>query len=264
MGKYAPEKILTNKDLEKMVDTNDEWIIARTGIKERHIAEADEASSDMAYKAFLDMQKRFDVDPKTIDIIIFATVTPDMPFPMASALLQDKIGAVNAWGFDLNAACSSYLFGLEIARNFIENGTARKILLIGADKMSAITDYEDRNTCILFGDLAGVTLVEADETGEYGIFDSELYYDGSGSKYLYMKGGGSLNPATEETVRNKDHYIYQDGKSVFKFAVKGMAGTVNVSIFRAGRLLFGSKTRCKDTRKNHQYKPHKKTRTMPA
>ena len=232
MGKYAPEKVLTNKDLEKMVDTNDEWIVTRTGIRERRIAKADEASSDMAYKAFLDMQERFDVDPKTIDIIIFTTVTPDMPFPMASALLQDKIGAVNAWGFDLNAACSSYLFGLEIARNFIENEGAKKVLLVGADKMSAITDYTDRNTCILFGDLAGVSLVEADETGEYGIFDSELYYDGSGGKYLFQKSGGSLNPATEETVKNREHFIYQDGKSVFKFAVKGMADVAEEVVSR--------------------------------
>jgi len=223
MGMYVPDKILTNKELEKMVDTNDEWIIARTGIKERHIADADMAVSGMAQKAFENMQSRFDVDAEDIDIIIFTTVTPDMSFPMASSLLQDRIGAKNAWGFDLNAACSSFVFGLEMARNTIENGSAKKILVVGADKMSAITDYTDRNNCILFGDAAGIVLVEPDETGEYGIIASEMHLDGSGADYLRMKAGGSLRPATMETVKNREHYIEQDGKAVFKFAVKGMA-----------------------------------------
>lgn len=234
MGKYAPEKVLTNKELEKLVETNDEWIISRTGIKERRIAASDEASSHMAVKAFRDMQKRYDVDPESIDMIIFATVTPDMSFPMSSALMQNAIGAKNAWGYDLNAACSSYLFGLENAKNAVLGGTAKKVLLVGADKMSAITDYTDRNTCILFGDAAAVTLVEVDETGEYGIIDSKLHLDGSGGEFLHMVAGGSLNPATHETIDNKEHYIRQDGKSVFKFAVKGMADIAEEVVSRNG------------------------------
>jgi 3-oxoacyl-[acyl-carrier-protein] synthase-3 len=234
MGKYAPEKILTNRDLEEMVDTNDEWIVARTGIRERHIAGDGVGSSDLAYHAFRNLQENYDVDPASIDQIVFTTVTPDMVFPMASSLLQHKIGAKNAWGFDLNAACSSYLFGLEHARQAIASGSAEKVLVVGADKMTSIVDYSDRNTCILFGDAAAVTLVEATNDEEYGIIDSQLHLDGIGADFLYMKAGGSLLPASHETVDKRLHAIYQDGKTVFKYAVKGMADVAEEVVRRNG------------------------------
>jgi 3-oxoacyl-[acyl-carrier-protein] synthase-3 len=234
MGKYVPERVLTNKELEQLVDTNDEWIVSRTGIKERRIAPDGTGSSDLAVGAFKDMQRRFGTKAEDIELIIFTTVTPDMSFPMASSLLQHKIGAKNAWGYDLNAACSSFVFGLEMARNSIESGNVKNVLLVGADKMSAIVDYEDRNTCVLFGDAAAVMLLEADETGEYGVIDSELHLDGSGGEFLHMPAGGSLKPATHETIDNKEHYIKQDGKTVFKFAVKGMADVAESVVKKNG------------------------------
>jgi 3-oxoacyl-[acyl-carrier-protein] synthase-3 len=220
-GKYLPEQILDNFDLEKMVDTSDKWIRERTGIVERHIAREDEATSDMASSAFQDMQERFDIDPEEIDLIIVATITPDMFFPSTAALIQENIGAKNAWGFDISAACSGFVFALENARHFVESGAYQKVLVFGAEKMSAITDYEDRNTCVLFGDAGTVVLVEPTEDN-YGVLDSNLKMDGMGQKYLYMKGGGSLNPATHETVDKKMHYIYQNGRPVFKYAVNSM------------------------------------------
>lgn len=223
-GMYVPERILTNADLEKMVDTTDEWIRTRTGIRERHIAAEGEATSAMAIKAFQDLQRRFNVDPLTIDLIIVATISPDMFFPSTAALIQEGIGAKNAYGFDLSAACSGFIYALANAAQFVENGTCRRVLVFGADTMSSITDYTNRDTCVLFGDAAGVVLLEPTPPGDdSGIIDFILKMDGSGKDYLYMLGGGSLHPATAETVAKKMHYIYQEGKTVFKFAVKSMA-----------------------------------------
>ncbi len=222
VGKYVPEKILSNKDLEKMVDTNDEWITSRTGIKERRIATDDEASSDMAAKAFENMRENYDVDPESIDMIIVPTVTPDMFFPSTAALIQGKIGAKNAIGFDISAACSGFLYALEVASTHIKTGKYKKILVCGAEKMSSITDYEDRNTCVLFGDGAGLVLVEP-SIDETGVIDIDLHMDSIGAEYLYMKGGGSKHPATHETVDKKWHYIHQDGRPVYKYAVSRMS-----------------------------------------
>ncbi|MBN2280724.1 MAG: ketoacyl-ACP synthase III [Candidatus Marinimicrobia bacterium] len=221
IGKYVPEKILTNKDLEKIVDTTDEWITTRTGIKERRIATADQASSDLAAEAFKDMQAKFGVDPKSIDCIVVPTVTPDMFFPSTAALIQKKIGAVNAWGFDLSAACSGFLYALEVASNLLQTGKYKKILVAGAEKMSSITDYTDRNTCVLFGDGAGIVLIEP-TTDDTGIIDIDLKMDSIGTEFLYMKAGGSANPASHETVDKKWHYVYQDGRPVYKYAVSRM------------------------------------------
>lgn len=222
VGMYVPDKVLDNKYFESIVDTNDEWIVSRTGIKERHIIE-NGATSDMAAFAIQDLMKNSSLKPEEIEVIIVATVTPDMFFPSTACLVQDKIGAKNAWGFDLSAACSGFLFALETGTKLIESGAYKKVVVVGSDKMSAITDYTDRNTCILFGDLASAVLLEPNMDMNYGIKDSILYVDGTGKDNLYMKGGGSLRPASHETVDNKWHYIYQDGKAVFKVAVKGMA-----------------------------------------
>ncbi|HOI30011.1 MAG TPA: beta-ketoacyl-ACP synthase III [Melioribacteraceae bacterium] len=222
VGMYVPEKILDNKYFESIVDTNDEWIVTRTGIKERHIIE-NGATSDMAAFAIQDLMKNSSLKPEEIEVIIVATVTPDMFFPSTACLIQEKIGAKKAWGFDLSAACSGFLFALETGTKMIESGAYKKVVVVGSDKMSSITDYTDRNNCILFGDLASAVLLEPTEDLNYGIKDSILYVDGTGKDNLYMKGGGSLRPASHETVDNKWHYIYQDGKAVFKVAVKGMA-----------------------------------------
>ncbi|MCH8326968.1 MAG: ketoacyl-ACP synthase III [Candidatus Marinimicrobia bacterium] len=223
VGKYLPERILTNHDLEKMMDTSDEWIRSRTGIIQRHIVAKGEATSDMCTAAVQQILKKKEMDPSEIDCIIVATITPDMLFPSTAALVQDKLGASNAWGFDLSAACSGFLFGLDTATRFIESGQYDKIIVIGADTMSSVLDYEDRATAVLFGDGAGAVLVEATENDDEGVIDSILRVDGSGGKYLYMPAGGSLNPATAETVSNRDHYLKQDGRNVYKSAIKGMA-----------------------------------------
>jgi 3-oxoacyl-[acyl-carrier-protein] synthase-3 len=223
VGGYVPEKVLSNADLEKMVDTTDEWITTRTGIRERRILGDGLGSSYMAVRSVEDLLQKKHVPVEEIDIIIFATVTPDMLFPSSACLVQDKIGAVNAWGFDLIAACSSFVFALQTGTQFIENGTAKKVLVIGSDKMSSITNYKERNSCILFGDGAGCVLLEPSDNPDYGIMDGIMRVDGKGAKYLYMLGGGSLNPATHETVDKGWHYIYQEGQTVFKEAVKGMA-----------------------------------------
>lgn len=223
VGGFVPEKVLTNADLEKMVDTNNEWILSRTGIAERRILEKDQPSSYMAVKAVEKLLENRKISPEEIDLIVLTTVTPDMFFPSTACIIQDKIGAKNAWGFDLIAACSGFLFGLVTGAKFIESGTHKKVVVIGTDKMSSITDYEDRNTCILFGDGSACVLLEPAESDEYGIQDQILHVDGSGGKYLYMLGGGSLNPPTHETVDKKMHFIFQDGKAVFRDAVKGMA-----------------------------------------
>ena len=223
VGGFVPEDKLTNADLEKMVETNDEWIKSRTGISERRIQKGKGlATSDMGAPAVLELCRKRGIDPSEIDCMICCTVTPDMLFPATANIICDKIGATNAWGFDLNAACSGFLFGVTTGTAFIESGRYKKVVIVGADKMSAIVDYTDRSTCILFGDAAGCVLLEPNEEG-YGIQDSLLKSDGVGREYLYQKAGGSLNPASIETVTNKQHFIFQDGQPVFKFAVKGMA-----------------------------------------
>lgn len=237
IGKYVPEKILTNHDLEKMVDTSDEWIRTRTGISERHIAAKGEASSDMATAAFRDMQKRFDVNPADIDAIIVATITPDMFFPSTAALIQENIGAKGAWGFDISAACSGFVYAMIIATQFVENGTCQKVLVVGTDTMSTITDYTNRDTCVLFGDAASAVLVEPTGREDFGIIDYIARMDGGGKDLLYMAAGGSRNPASHETIDKKMHYIYQEGKSVFKLAVSKMA---DVSIELLERNSFNS------------------------
>jgi len=234
VGHYTPDKILSNADLEKMVDTNDEWIRTRTGIRERRILE-NGASSDMAAKAIQHLLARRKMNASEIDLIIVATVTPDMFFPATACLVQQKIGATKAWGFDLSAACSGFLFALATGARMIESGAHSKVVVVGTDKMSSITDYTDRNTCILFGDAAGAVLLEPTEEEGYGIIDHRLYIDGRGAEYLCMTGGGSLNPATHGTVDKGMHYIYQDGKNVFKLAVKGMAD-VSVEIMDRNNL----------------------------
>lgn len=223
VGGYVPETKLTNFDLEKMVDTNDEWIRSRTGISERRILkEPGKGSSDMAVPAIEEILRKKNLDPKEIDCIICATVTPDMVFPATANIIADKVGATNAWGYDLSAACSGFLFALSSGAMYIESGRFKKVIVVGVDKMSAIVDYTDRTTCIIFGDGAGAVLLEASEDG-LGIQDSILKSDGSGRHYLHMKAGGSVKPATAETVAAREHFAYQEGQAVFKFAVKGMA-----------------------------------------
>ena len=223
IGGYVPEDKLTNFDLEKMVDTNDEWIRTRTGVSERRILKGEgKGTSDMGAPAVLELCKKRGIDPLEIDCLICCTVTPDMVFPATANIICDKIGAKNAFGFDLQAACSGFLYGVTTGAAFIESGRYKKVVVVGADKMSAIVDYSDRNTCILFGDAAGAVLLEPNNDG-YGILDSILRSDGSGAQFLHMKAGGSKKPATIETVMAKEHYAYQEGASVFKFAVKGMA-----------------------------------------
>jgi 3-oxoacyl-[acyl-carrier-protein] synthase-3 len=222
VGHYAPEKVLTNAELEKMVDTTDEWIRTRTGIRERRILERG-ATSDLCVKAIEACLAHRRIDATEIEVIIVATVTPDMFFPATACIVQDKIGARKAWGFDLSAACSGFLYALTVGAQLVESGAYSKVLVVGGDKMSSIVDYTDRNTCILFGDAAGAVLLEPSEDPSYGLLDHRLYCDGSGGAYLYMKGGGSLFPPTHETVDRRMHYIYQDGKAVFKVAVIGMA-----------------------------------------
>jgi 3-oxoacyl-[acyl-carrier-protein] synthase-3 len=223
VGGYVPEYRLTNAILETMIDTNDEWIKTRTGVEERRILKGEGlATSDMAVPAVLEICKKRGIDPTEIDCMICATVTPDMIFPATANIICDKIGAVNAWGFDLSAACSGFLFALTTGAALIESGRYKKVIVIGGDKMSAIVDYTDRTTCIIFGDGAGAVLLEP-STCEVGVMDSLLKSDGSGKNYLHMKAGGSLKPASVETVQAKEHYIFQEGQPVFKAAVKGMA-----------------------------------------
>lgn len=223
VGGFVPKDILTNKDLEKIVDTTDEWIKTRTGIEERHILkEEGAATSDLGVGAVEDLLKKRGIAPEEIDLLICCTVTPDMAFPATANIICDKIGAKNAWGFDLGAACSGFLYGLTTASKFIETGTHKKVLVVGADKMSSIVDYTDRTTCVIFGDGAGAVLLEPSEE-EVGILDSKLYSDGSGRVYLYQKAGGSLRPASHESIDAKEHYIFQDGRPVFKAAVTNMA-----------------------------------------
>jgi 3-oxoacyl-[acyl-carrier-protein] synthase-3 len=219
---YVPPKVLTNADLEKMVATNDEWIRTRTGIRERHIAESGTASSHLATEAAKALLAQTHTDPADIEMIILASVTPDMMFPATACLVQDRIGAKKAWGFDLSAACSGFAYALTVGAQFVGSGAHKKVLVIGSDKMSSILDYTDRATCILFGDGAGAVLLES-AAGSEGIIDFEHDVDGSGGQFLYMPGGGSLHPATKETVERKMHYVHQEGSQVFKYAARRMA-----------------------------------------
>ncbi len=223
VGGYVPEDVLTNKMLEGMVDTNDEWITSRTGIKERRILkDKTKGTSYMAIKAAQNLLEKADLDPKEIDLVIFATVTPDVLVAASGVYLATEIGAVNAFAFDLQAACSGFLYGMSTAASFIESGKYKKILLIGADKMSSIIDYTDRSTCIIFGDGAGAVLFEPNFEG-LGMQDEYLRSDGFGRNFLKVKAGGSLLPSSAETVADRLHYVFQDGKTVFKFAVTNMA-----------------------------------------
>jgi 3-oxoacyl-[acyl-carrier-protein] synthase III len=219
---YVPPKVLTNADLEKMVETNDEWIRTRTGIRERHIAEDGTASSHLAAEAAKALFAKTKTDPSEIDLIIVATVTPDMFFPATACLVQDRLGAKRAWGFDLSAACSGFAYALTVGAQFVGSGAHRKVVVIGSDVMSSILDYNDRATCVLFGDGAGAVLLEPAKDGE-GILDFSHDVDGSGGQYLYMPGGGSLHPSTHETIDKNMHVVHQEGSQVFKYAVRRMA-----------------------------------------
>lgn len=220
---YVPKDLLTNADLEKMVDTTDEWIRSRTGVEERHILkEPGKGTSDMAAEAVKGLLEKRGISADEIDLLICATVTPDMVFPATANIITDKVGATNAWGFDVGAACSGFLYALTVGTKFIETGTHKKVVVVGADKMSAIVDYTDRTTCVIFGDGAGAVLLEPNTEG-YGVVDSILHSDGAGRHFLHMKAGGSLKPASAETVANKEHFVYQDGQPVFKSAVVSMA-----------------------------------------
>lgn len=223
VGGYVPDYVLTNAELETMIDTTDEWIQTRTGIKERRILKGEgKGSSDIAAEAVKDLLKKRGIGPEEIELVICATTTPDMAFPATANIVSDKVGMVNAFGYDVNAACSGFLFALTTGTQFIETGKYKKVVVIGVDKMSSILDYEDRATCIIFGDGGGAVLLEPNTEG-YGILDSKLHSDGSGRVHLHQKAGGSVKPASIETVMNKEHYVYQEGKTVFKFAVKNMA-----------------------------------------
>lgn len=219
---YVPERVMTNKDLEKIIDTTDEWITTRTGIKERRILGDGKGTSDMGVEAVNKLLKKKNIDPSEIDLLICATVTPDYPFPATANVISDKAGIKNAWSFDINAACSGFIYALSTGAQFIETGKYKKVLIVGADKMSSIIDYEDRTTCVIFGDGSGAVLLEPNEEG-LGVLDSVLKSDGEGRKHLIQPAGGSMNPPTHETVDKRMHYVYQEGKAVFKYAVTNMA-----------------------------------------
>ncbi|UCB44847.1 MAG: ketoacyl-ACP synthase III [Spirochaetota bacterium] len=232
-GVYVPEKVLTNIELEKMVDTSDEWITSRTGISTRRIAVDGEATSDLAYKAGLVALEKAGMTPDELELIIVATITPDMFFPSTGCIVQDKLGAKNAVAMDINAACSGYIFSLAIGSRFLETGTYKNALIIGAEKLSCITDWKDRNTCVLFGDGAGAAIITP-SNGEGKLLAFDLGSDGSYGDLLYLPGGGSRNPASKETVENRLHYIKMDGNPVFKIAVNKMMATFKKSLKAAG------------------------------
>lgn len=234
IGHYVPDKILKNSDLEKMVDTSDEWITARTGIKERRILDKEKGTSYMATKAAQVVLEETQTSPDELDLILLATVTPDMPVPSAASFIQKNLGASNSWGFDINGGCTGFICALATGAQFIESGRHKKVLVIGADKMSAIINYEDRATCVLFGDGAGAILLESSAENDMGIKDFILHLDGAGAEFLTVNGGGSLHPASRETVDRKMHYVYQDGKTVFKHAVTGMTDVTAKIVERNG------------------------------
>ncbi len=222
LGTYLPPRVLTNSDLEKMVDTSNEWILERVGIRERHIADKGVAASDMAVLAVQNLLESHPFDLQEVDLIIVGTVTPDMMYPSTACLVQHKLGIKNTWGFDVSAGCSGFVYALNTGVKFVESGQYKKVLVIGADKNSAMTDYTDRAVCIIFGDGAGAVLLEPSENDAV-VIDHVAQIEGAGGRFLYMPGGGSLNPASHETVNQKMHYIHQDGQQVFKYAVKKMA-----------------------------------------
>ena len=232
VGKYLPDYILTNKELETLVETNDDWITSRTGIKERRILKApNQGTSFMAIRAAKDLLQKSNVDPKEIDMVIVATATPDLPVASTAVFTATELGATNAFAYDLQAACSSFLYGMSTAASYIESGRYKKVLLIGADKMSSIIDYKDRATCIIFGDGAGAVLFEPNSDG-MGLQDEYLRSDGSGREFLKIEAGGSILPVSEDTLKNGQHFVHQEGKTVFKFAVSNMADVAEKMLIR--------------------------------
>ncbi len=231
---YVPDYVLTNEELSKMVDTTDEWIMTRIGIKERRILkEPGKGTSDMAELAVKELLRKTGTHPDEVDMLIYCGVTPDMPFPSTANIISDKVGILNAFGYDINAGCSSFLFSLHTAAQYIETGYRKKIVLVGGDKMSSITDYTDRTTCPLFGDGAGAVLIEPSTDG-YGLVDAMLHVDGSGRRYLFQAAGGSVHPASMETIMKRQHFIYQEGQPVFKAAVSRMADTAAAMMEKHG------------------------------
>ncbi len=232
---WAPDYILDNKELEKMVDTTEDWILTRTGIKERHILKGEgKGTSDLGVEAVKGLLKKTNTKPEDVDLLICATVTPDMQFPATANIISDKVGIKNAFSFDLNAACSGFIYALDTASKFVESGQYKKVIVVGADKMSSIVDYTDRTTCIIFGDAGGAVMLEP-TTEDVGIIDTAMYSDGFGRVHLHQKAGGSVKPASHETVDAREHFIYQEGQAVFKFAVTNMAD-VSVEIMERNNL----------------------------
>ncbi|MEO6805581.1 MAG: beta-ketoacyl-ACP synthase III [Edaphobacter sp.] len=234
VGTYVPPRLLTNADLEKMVATDDQWITERTGIRERHIVDSGVATSDLAFEAAKKCLAARGIEGSEVEVIIVATVTPDMFFPATACLVQDRLGAKGAWGFDLSAACSGFPYALQVGAKLVESGMHKKVMVIGADVMSSIIDYTDRATCVIFGDGAGAVLLEPCEEGEIGLIDYFHEIDGSGGPALNMPGGGSLHPSTAETVEKKMHYVHQEGQAVYKFAVRKMAEAAELILTRNG------------------------------
>lgn len=234
LGTYVPPQVITNQDLEKLVDTNDQWIVERTGIRERHKLAEGKGTSDMCAEAAKKCLAARGIEAKDVEVIIVGTVTPDMMFPSTACLVQDKIGATGAWGFDVSAGCSGFVFALQAGVKLVESGAHTKVLVCGADANTRMTDYTDRTTCILFGDGGGAVLIEPAAEGEIGFIDFVHEIDGSGGVSLNLKGGGSLNPATHETIDKKMHTIYQDGQAVYKFAVRKMAEAAQKVLERNG------------------------------
>ena len=234
VGTYVPPRLLTNADLERMVATNDRWITERTGIRERHIVDKGVASSDLGAEAARQCLAARGIAASEVEVIVVATVTPDMLFPATACLIQEKIGAKGAWGFDLSAACSGFPYALQVGAKLVESGAHRKVMVVGADVMSSIIDYTDRTTCVIFGDGAGAVLLEPCAEGEVGMIDYWHEIDGSGAASLYMPGGGSLHPSSAETVAQKMHYVHQDGPTVYKFAVRKMAEAAETLLARNG------------------------------
>jgi 3-oxoacyl-[acyl-carrier-protein] synthase-3 len=234
LGRYVPPKVVTNHDLAKFVDTNDAWIVERTGINERHMVDPGTPTSELAAQAVGDLLKRRGLEPDEIDLLIVATVTPDMFFPATACVVQQKIRATRAWGFDISAACSGFLYALTVGAQFIESGAHKKVVVVGADVMSSIIDFNDRRTCILFGDGAGAVLLEASPSEDYGLIDYMHEVDGSGGHALYMPAGGSLNPSSHETVEKRMHYVHQEGQQVFKYAVRKMGEVSRAILSRNG------------------------------
>ena len=234
VGTYVPPRLLTNADLEQLVATNDKWITERTGIRERHIVDKGVASSDLGAEAARRCLAKRGIAATEVEAIIVATVTPDMLFPATACLIQEKIGAKGAWGFDLSAACSGFVYALQVGAKMVQSGAHRKVMVVGADVMSSIVDYTDRTTCVIFGDGAGAVLLEPCAEGEVGLIDYWHEIDGTGAASLYMPGGGSLHPSSVETVAEKMHYIHQDGPTVYKFAVRKMAEATETVLARNG------------------------------